>query len=49
MIYKARELGADAVVILNANSATTGSGSIYGHSTGGRSLFRATAIVFEKE
>ena len=45
--FQARQLGADAVIILNANTAQTGSGSMYGGHVGGRALFKANAIVFE--
>lgn len=49
IVFKARQLGADAVVRLGAASARTGGGTIYGAHVGGRALYRANAIIFEKE
>lgn len=49
IIYKARQLGADAVIQLGISNASTGGGSMYGASHGTRSVFRFNAIVFEKE
>jgi hypothetical protein len=47
ILYKAKQLGADAIIQLGTSSATTGSGSMYGGHHGTRSIFRANAIVFE--
>ncbi len=53
ILFKARQLGADAVVRNDANTVQTGGGGMYrgtgGGKMGGRSLFHASAIVFEKE
>lgn len=46
IVYRARQLGADAVLQMDLSNASTGNGSIYGHM-GGRSVFRFNAIVFE--
>lgn len=48
IIYKAKQLGADAAINLDPDRATTGNSSQYGGSVGGRRLFRANAIVFDK-
>jgi hypothetical protein len=47
IMYKARQLGADAVIQLGVSSATTGGGTMYGAHHGTRSVFRANAIVFD--
>jgi hypothetical protein len=47
IIYKARQLGAEAVVWKDFDKATAGGGSMYGFSAGGRRLFRGEAVVFE--
>lgn len=48
ILYKARQLGADAVLQLGISNASTGGGSMYGASHGTRSVFRYNAIVFNK-
>ncbi|MBI3880958.1 MAG: hypothetical protein HY301_12980 [Verrucomicrobia bacterium] len=47
ILFKARQLGADAVIKIPESTAKTGSGTLYGFHSGGRSVFRANAIVFE--
>ena len=53
ILFKARQLGADAIVRNDANTVQTGGGGMYrgtgGGKLGGRSLFHASAIVWEKE
>src|SRR3954471_2262619 len=44
IIYKARQLGADAVIQLGISNASTGGGTMYGASHGTRSVFRFDAI-----
>ena len=50
MLFKARQLGADAVVQNDATTVQTGGGGMYrgtgGGRVGGRSLFHLTAIVY---